>query len=297
LDASFTSFFNKQGSYPRFKSRRDFKQSFQIPDKRVLEIDFKTWQVKVPKLKWIKFHKDRKFEGEIHQATISRTATGRYYISILIETGEPVPQKKKYTENNSVGIDVGVKDFAILSDGTKIPNPKHLEHQLKRLRVEQRSYKRKTGEKNKEKQRLIVAKLHEKIANQRQDFLHKTSTAIAKQYVGVCMEDLNIQGMLKNRKLSRAIQQCGWGMFKAFQKYKLDWRGGTLIEIGRFEPSSKTCSCCGYIKHDLSLADRTWICSNCKSKHDRDTNAAINIKLFGLRTQPFSANAPIGEHC
>ena len=188
---------------------------------------------------------------------------------------------------NSVGIDVGIKDFAVLSDGTKIANPKHLEHQLKRLRVEQRSYKRKTGEKNKEKQRLVVAKIHEKIANQRQDFLHKTSTAIAKQYVGVCMEDLNIKGMVKNKRLSRAISSCGWGMFKIFQKYKLDWNGGSMIEIGRFEPSSKMCSECGAINHKLTLAIRSWICDTCKSEHDRDINAAKNIKLFGLRTQPF----------
>ena len=290
LDTSFSAFFAKKGAYPRFKSRRDFKQSFQIPDKEQVATDFEKWQIKLPKLGWIKFHKDRLLKGEIRNATVSRTATGRHYISILVESGEATPEKKKYTEKNSVGIDVGIKDFAVLSNGTKIANPKFLNRQLKRLRVAQRSLQRKTGEKNREKQKLVVAKIHEKITNQRKDFLHKLSTAIAKQFVGVCVEDLNISGMLQNRKLSRAIAQCGWGVFKTFLKYKLDWCGGSLIEIGRFEPSSKMCSKCGWIKRDLTLDIRRWICQSCECEHDRDFNAATNIKLFGLRTQPFGAN-------
>jgi putative transposase len=142
-----------------------------------------------------------------------------------------------------------------------------------------------------EKQRLVIARVHEKISNQRQDFIHKLSTAIAKQYVGVCVEDLNIQKMVKNKYLSRQISQAGWYMFKTFLNYKLNWNGGSLIEIGRFEPSSKMCSKCGAIKHDLTIDMRTWACSNCHAKHDRDTNAANNIKLLGLRTQPFGVNA------
>ena len=297
LDASFTSFFAKKSRYPRFKSRKDMKQSFQIPDKHSIGVDFDGWTVTIPKLHKVSFNRDRRFEGEVRQATVSRTATGRHYISILVEDGKQTPQKKTCTENNTVGIDVGLKDFAVVSDGTRIPNPKHLEHQLQRLRVEQRSLKRKTGEKNREKQKMVVARIHEKIANQRRDFLHKLSTAIAKQHVGVCMEDLNVQGMMQNRRLARHIGQSGWYMFKSFLKYKLDWNGGSLLEIGRFEPSSKTCHKCGWIKRDLVLSDREWDCEKCGAHHDRDLNAALNIKLFGLRTQPFGVNRPVSACC
>lgn len=292
LDASFTSFFAKKGKYPRFKSKRDTKQSFQVPDKRQIEVDFDNWVVKLPKLHQVSFNRDRKFKGEVRQATVSRTATGRHFISILVEDGKLVPAKKRYTERNSVGIDVGLKSFAVLSDGTVVEHPKHLEKSLKQLRVEQRSLQRKTkGGKNREKQRLVVAKMHEKVANQRKDFLHKLSTAIAKQYVGVCVEDLNVKGMMQNRRLARHIGQSGWSMFDTFLKYKLDKNGGTFIEIGRFEPSSKMCHKCGTIKQNLRLSDRRWTCDSCQSVHDRDKNAAQNIKLFGLRTQPFGAKA------
>jgi putative transposase len=298
LDASFQSFFSKKGKYPRFKGRKDFKQSFQIPDKNSIKVDFDGWTVNLPKLHSMSFNKDRKFNGEIRQATISKTSTGRHFISILVDDGGETPNKKEYNENNSIGIDVGIKDFAVLSDGTKIPNPKYLEKKLKLLRVEQRSLQRKQKEgKNRDKQKLVVAKLHEKVSNQRKDFLHKLSTAIAKQYVGVCVEELNIQGMMGNKKIARHIGQCGWFTFKTFLGYKLDWNGGSLIEIGKFEPSSKTCHKCGAINQELKLSDREWGCKNCNAHHDRDLNASLNIKFFGLRTQPFSVNGPVAVHC
>lgn len=294
LDASFSSFFAKKSKYPRFKSRRDFKQSFQCPDSKSLEINFDNWTVKIPKLKWISFNRDRVFDGEIRQATVSRTATGRHFISILVEDGKAVPLRKKYNEKNSVGIDVGIKSFAVLSDGEVTANPKHLEKSLKHLRRTQRSLARsQKNSKNKEKKRILVAKAYETVAYRRNDFLHKLSTSIAKRYIGVCVEDLNIQGMLRNRNLARCIGQAGWGTFKAMLKYKLERTGGTLIEIGRFEPSSKTCHVCGHIKSDLSLADRKWTCESCHAEHNRDLNAAQNIKLFGLRTEPFVANTAI----
>jgi putative transposase len=290
LDASFSAFFAKRGAYPRFKSKRDSRQSFQIPDKNQIEVDFDNWMVKLPKLRWVSFNRDRKFDGEVRQATVSRTPTGRHFVSILVEDGKPIPVKKKYAEDNSVGIDVGLKSFAVLSDGTVVKHPKHLEKSLKRLRREQRKLKRaKKGGKNREKQRLVVARIHEKVANQRRDFLHKLSTAIAKRYVGVCVEDLNIEGMMQNKKLARHIGQSGWFELKSFLRYKLDWNGGSLVEIGRFDPSSKTCHECGYIHRGLELKDREWECPSCRSVHDRDLNAAMNIKLFGLRTQPFGA--------
>ena len=292
LDASFSSFFSKKGDYPKFKSRKDIKQSFQIPDKTHITVDFNTWVVKLPKLHKVSFNRDRMFEGEIRQATVSRTPTGRFFISILVEDGKDMPEKTSYSEKNSVGIDVGLKSFAVTSDGVVIEHPKHLEKSLKRLRVEQRRLQRKTkGGKNREKQRLIVARMHEKVANQRKDFLHKLSTAIAKQYVGVCVEDLNVKGMMKNHNLARHIGQSGWSEFKSFLKYKLEHNGGSLVEIGRFDPSSKTCHQCGIINQGLQLRDRTWICPSCNSIIDRDFNAALNIKLFGLRTHPFGVKA------
>ena len=294
LDASFSSFFAKKSKYPRFKSRRDFKQSFQCPDPDAIAIDFEKWTVKIPKVKWVSFNRDRTFKGEIRQATVSRTATGRHFISILVEDGKAVPSRKKYNEKNSVGIDVGIKSFAVLSDGEVVANPKHLERSLKHLRRTQRALARsQKNSKNREKKRILVAKAHETVAYRRNDFLHKLSTSIAKKYVGVCVEDLNIQGMLENRNLARYISQSGWGAFKTMLKYKLERSGGTLIEIGRFKPSSKTCHICGHIKSDLSLANRRWTCASCHAEHDRDLNAAQNIKLFGLRTEPFVANTAI----
>ena len=294
LDASFSSFFAKKSKYPRFKSRRNSKESFQIPDKNHIEINFDNWTVKIPKVKWISFNRDRIFKEEIRQATVSRTASGRYFISILVEDGVAVPQKEKYHENNSVGIDVGIKSFAVLSDGEVIPNPKYLEKSLKHLRRTQRALARsQENSKNRERKRIAVAKAHETVSFRRNDFLHKLSTSIAKRYVGVCMEDLDIQGMLGSKRLARQISQAGWGAFKVMLKYKLERTGGTLIEIGRFEPSSKTCHTCGHIKSDLVLSDRKWVCDSCHSEHDRDLNAAQNIKLFGLRTEPFVANATI----
>lgn len=196
----------------------------------------------------------------------------------------------------AVGVDVGLKDFAILSDGQKIANPKFLFHSLKRLRVAQRTLKRrlkpgtKEQSRNYQKQRRLVARLHEKVANQRQDFLHKTSTAIVKQYDAICVEDLNIAGMVKNRSLSRSISDVGWGMFKTMLVYKCEWQGKHLLEIGRFEPSSRLCATCGWHHKGLKLSGRTWTCANGHTV-DRDVNAALNIKTFGLRTPPSSVNA------
>lgn len=294
LDAAFLNFFKGRSGFPKFKSKHN-KQSFHIP--AGIKINFDTWQVFIPKFKWVQIHHDRTFSGTIRNATISKSQTGRYFISILTETGKEIPEKKPITQKTTVGIDVGLKHFATLSDGTKIDNPKFLFHSLRRLRIEQRTLSRrfKKGAKeqsiNWQKQKIVVAKLHEKIANQRKDFLHKTSTAIIKQYDMICMENLNISGMVKNRSLSRAIADVAWGTFESYVKYKSDWYGKNFMQIGRFEPSSKTTSCCGAFLENLTLSDRIIICPKCGMRHDRDLNAANNIKTIGLRTQPLLANA------
>jgi putative transposase len=294
LDTAFSNFFRGKANFPKFKKKKH-KQSFRIP--QGIKVDFENWKVFIPKLKWVEFCRDRKFNGEIRQATITKTPTNRYFISILVDNKKELPKKKPIKEKTAIGIDVGLKHFATLSNGTKIENPKYLFHSLKRLRIEQRSLQRKykKGKKFEEqsnsykKQKLVVARLHEKISNQRKDFLHKLSSAIVKQYDTICVENLNIKGMIQNKNLSRSILDVGWGMFISQLKYKSEWYGKNFVQIGRFIPSSRLCSC-GYCNSELSLADREWTCPECKQTHNRDILAANNIKNFGLRTKPLLGN-------
>ena len=285
LDKAFTNFFKGRADFPRFKSKRK-KQSFHIP--AGTKVNWANGTVFLPKLKWVKLIVSRQFSGAIRSATVSKSPTGKYYVSILVETHEPIPPKATVNRETSVGIDIGLKHFATLSDGTKIDNPKFLFHSLSRLKVAQRTMKRrfKKGAKEQtkgyQKQKLVVTKLHEKVANQRKDFLHKTSTAIVKQFDTVVLEDLNIKGMVQNRHLSRAISDVGWSTFETFVRYKCEWVGKNFEQIGRFEPSSKICSTCGHHKGELLLSEREWRCTHCHSVHDRDKNAAINIRNFGL---------------
>lgn len=285
LDNAFTNFFKGRADFPRFKSKKK-KQSFHIP--AGTKVNWENGTVFLPKLKWVKLIVSRQFSGAIRSATVSKSPTGKYYVSVLVETGQDAPAKARISRETAVGVDVGLKHFATLSDGSKIDNPKFLFHSLSRLKVEQRTMNRrfKKGAKEQtkgyQKQRLVVAKLHEKVANQRKDFLHKTSTAIVKQYDTVVLEDLNIKGMVQNRHLSRAISDVGWGTFEGFIRYKCEWQGKNFEQIGRFEPSSRICSTCGHHKGELLLSEREWTCIKCQAKHDRDENAALNIRNFGL---------------
>ena len=291
LDNAFTNFFKGRAKFPRFKSKKH-RQSFHIPAGTKVDwdrTDARASLVFFPKIKWVKLIVSRKFNGTIRNATVSKTPMGKYFVSILVETGQAVPAKAPMVQQTTVGVDVGLKHFATLSDGTKIDNPKFLFHSLKRLRVEQRTMKRrfkkgvKEQSKGYQKQKSVVARLHERVANQRKDFLHKTSTAIVKQYDTIVLEDLNIKGMVKNPHLSRAISDVGWSMFEGFIRYKCEWQGKNFEQIGRFEPSSKICSTCGHHKGELLLSEREWRCLKCETKHDRDLNAAINIRDLGLR--------------
>lgn len=294
LDNAFTNFFKGRVKFPRFKSRKH-KQSFHVP--AGAKVDWKKGLVFLPKLKWVKLIVSRGFNGNIRNATVSKTPTGKYFVSILVETRQAVPAKLPMVRDTSVGVDVGLKHFATLSDGTKVDNPKFLFHSLKRLRIEQRTMKRRFRRGVKEqsngyqKQKLVVARLHERVANQRKDFLHKVSTAIVKQFDTVVLEDLNIKGMIQNHHFSRAITDVGWSMFEGFVRYKCEWYGKNFEQIGRFEPSSKICSSCGHHKGELSLSEREWMCIKCETKHDRDLNAAVNIRNFGL-----SKSFRVGSH-
>lgn len=282
LDNAYTNFFKGKG-FPKYKNKHG-KQSFQLPQGVFLSDNSK--QIFIPKLKWtvIDFH--RKFKGEIKTVTISKTVTNKYFVSILIDNRQELPKKKSINESTSVGIDLGIKEFATTSDGKKFDNKGFFKSTMQKLRVAQRSLARKQkGSNHYKKQKIVVALLHEKVRNQRQDYLHKISYYLVSKYDTICLENLSVVNMVKSRNLARAISDMGWNEFIAMLEYKVEWHGKNLSVIGRFEPSSKTCNCCGHINKELTLNDREWTCIKCNSKHDRGVNAAINIKNFGLRNK------------
>jgi putative transposase len=282
LDNGFTKFFKKLGGYPKFKSKKNPKKSFGIPQNTVVE--FENNLLYIPKFKkGIKIIIDRKFEGEIRSSTISMKTNGKYYISILVEINQELPRKKPIDEKQAIGIDLGIKSFLVTSDGLVIDNSKHLKKSLRRLKIRQRKHSKKVnGSNNRKKSVHILSSIHEKISNRRTDFLHKTSKFLIDDYDTLCLETLNVSGMIKNHNLAQSISDVSWSEFNRMLDYKSEWYGKNIIRIGQFEPSSKMCSVCGYIKSDLKLSDREWICPKCGTKHDRDVNASNNIKNFSF---------------
>lgn len=285
VDAAFTRFFREKKGFPKFKSKKHSKPSAQFIG--AIHFDFDNWKVKVPVIGWVKIKKARTFDvtKKIGTLTISQDSCGNYWCSILVyDVG--VQPKAKVDEATAVGIDLGIKDYAILSDGTKYGNPKYYENNQRRLKLLQQRFARtEKGSNRHETMRLKVAKQHKKISNSRNDFLHKLSTDLVSNYDTICLEDLNVDGMLKNHKLAKSIQSASWGEFVRQLKYKSEWHGKNVVFIGRFEPSTKTCSICGYVNSDITLNDREWTCPRCGSHHDRDINAAINIKQMALEKQ------------
>lgn len=283
MEKAFTRFFREKKGFPRFKTKHRSKQVFGFPQNT--KVDFENGKVSVNKIGWLRARISRTFEGKIKTSTIEKTATGKYYISITVEIPDIKIKQKPIKADTAIGIDTGIKTFATFSDGKEIENPKHLKFNLKRLKVlSKRVSKKVKGSNNRKKSVKKLAVLHERIANQRLDFLHKTTTAIAKQYDTAIVENLNISGMLKNRKLSQSIADLGLGRFYTLLEYKMKENGGNYIEIGRFEPSSRLCTC-GTINKDLKLSDRVWTCQSCGKTHERDLLAANNIKRFGLKDQ------------
>lgn len=283
LDKAFSNFFRAKKGFPKFKSKHN-RSSFRIPQN--VKIDYDLYKFFVPKVGWIKFYRDKHIEGKIKFAIVSKTATNRYFVSITFET-----EDNRNFGKGAVGIDLGIKHLAITSDGEIFENQKYLKRNLAKLRIEQRSLSRKFKKGKKEqsnnyyKQRLRVAKLHEKISNQRKDLLHKVTTYLAKTYETVCIEDLSVKNMVKNHNLALAIHDCGWGMFREFLTYKVK----DLRVIGRFEPSSQVCNVCGDRNRELKLSDREWTCSN-GHELNRDENASLNIRDWGLRASTLNAN-------
>jgi len=276
LDMAYQGFFNKRTKFPNFKSKRN-KNSFTIPQ----NVRYDGTKLIVPKfLDGIEMIMERQIKGIIKHCTISKTPTGKYFVSILTEL-EYKPVSKT---NQSVGIDLGIKDFLVLSNGTKIKNHRFVKHYERILAINQKYLSKKTIKSNRyEKQRLKVARIYEKITNSRMDLIHKTTTSLVKQFDTIYLEDLNVKGMMKNHKLAKAIGDVSWGKFIDVLEYKALWNDKQVIHIDRFFPSSKTCSKCGWINNQLTLKDRNWTCPECSSVHDRDFNAAINILNEGYR--------------
>lgn len=241
-----------------------------------------TSKIKLPKLGIVKIRNNLPIQGGILSATISQALSGKYFVSICCDNVNIEPFEKT---GSVVGIDLGIKDFAITSDGVKIPNPKYLKQSLDKLAKLQRDLSRKTrGSSNYNKQRIKVAKLQEHIANQRKDFLHKLSTQLVKDYDIICLEDLKVKNMLKNHKLARSISDVSWSTFVSYLNYKSLWYDKQISKISTFFPSSQTCSICGEkFPFTKDLGVRDWTCPNCGIKHDRDINAANNILNEGIR--------------
>ena len=276
LDTAFLNFFRGNTQFPKFKSKKH-KNTFTIPQFGTIEED----RINIPKFKdGIKVKLHREVRGKIGKMTITKTPTGKYYVSIFTEQIiEELPKS-----NKQVGIDLGLKDFAITSDGKKFKNNRYTKKYANQLKKAQQHLSRKQkGSNGFEKQKLKVTKIHEKIANCRLDTLHKVSKQLVSEYDVIVCEDLNVKGMVKNHRLSKHIADASWGNFITLLQYKCNWYGKELIKISRFYPSSKVCGECGWINQNLKLSDREWTCSCCGIVHDRDVNAGRNILKEGLR--------------
>lgn len=288
LDTAYTNFFRNTQSvgFPRFKSRRD-RQSFLCPQH--CRVDFEKGTITIPKAKDIPAVLHRKFNGMVKTVTVSMTPSGKYFASVLVDTTIQELPVTPIQDNTTLGIDLGIKSLAVCSDGRTFDNPKNLQKSLDRLKLLQKRLSRKQKvSSNRNKARIRVARLQEHIANCRKDNLHKTTHALThdSQVRTICMEDLNVKGMQRNHHLAQAVGDASFGIFLTLLEYKCSWYGVNLVKIDRFAPSSKTCGKCGYIYKGLKLSERSWICPECGTHHDRDFNAACNIKEIGLRALP-----------
>lgn len=285
LSRAFINFFEGRASYPNFKSKHG-KQSIQYPQ----NVKLSDSTIKLPKIGSIQAKIHRSFEGELKTATVSMSCTGKYYAALLFDDGEPdlIPS----TEGKAVGVDLGLTHFAITSDGSKFDNPRHLKRREENLKRKQQKLSRKEkGSNRRAKARRIVARVHERISNTRKDFQHKLSRKLVNENQVIIVENLAVKNMVRNHNLAKAINDVGWSSFTNMLKYKAEKEGKIYLEIGRFFPSSKTCHVCLNQMGSLSLEVRSWECPGCKTRHDRDVNAAINIRDEGLRLLALGTSA------
>ena len=284
LTTAFKNFYGGKSEFPRFKNKREKNSYRNSMMTNTIEKLINKDYIILPIVKKVKFRQDYDFSKlniiKVCNVTVERSKTNKYYCSICCEC-----EIDEYKHTGEViGIDLGIKDLVIDSSGNKYKNPKYYNKFERKIRHLDRIHSKKTkGSKNQEKARLKLATAHEKLSNKRKDNLHKITTEIIKNNDVICIENLNVKGMMKNHHLAKAIQDSSFGTLAGMLKYKAMWNNRKIIEVGRFFPSSKTCHCCGYKMDKMGLNVRHWICPNCKSKHDRDINAAINIKNEGLR--------------
>ena len=277
LEAAYNNFFKKRAKYPKFKSKHS-KNSFTVPQAASVA----GGRLFIPKFKeGIKCRVHREVKGKIGKVTITKTPSGKYFVSVFTEEEYITPLKKT---GKSIGVDMGLKDFLVTSDGETFKNNRYTRrYECKLAKAQQHLSRKKKGSRGFENQRLKVARLHEKIANSRADYLHKCSISLVRRYDTICIEDLNVKGMVKNHHLSKSISDASWGKFVSMLTYKAEWNDKKVVKVDRFFPSSQTCNVCGYVsKQTKDLSVREWECPHCHTHHDRDINAAINILHFGL---------------
>ncbi len=305
LDRAYTAFFRSGSGFPKFKSKKYARKSFIVPmTNGNIKLNYDTKRLVIPKFRdGIKCIFDRQVEGTIKQAIVSQDPDKKYYVSILVEVDKELPKKPTAKRDKAIGIDFGVRTFLTLNDGTKIENPKVLKSSADKLAKHQQEFetltKGSTAHISKQEQ---ITKLHSKIKRQRKDFLDKLSHKLThdNQVNTICIEDLSIKRMQQDneRPTNRVIGDYAWGKFVNMMQYKSDWYGKNFLKIGRFEPSSKTCSHCGYVNHNLQRNDYEWQCPICNENHDRDVNAAKNILDFSFPKTKFNKgrNYPIETH-